>query len=514
MQILGMRATLALLNLACICAFSSDLENANHIFNSIQSAMKMWGSSVNHNGMTFYLASVPKGTRLFHGDALPTPRTDVVFLAFEPEHALHFARPKRTRGPGGPGGPGGPDDRDNVPYRSRSPLERCSSLLSRFWRWLLGLKPTAADEIETPFNSSSTYGWLHTYVTTRDLRLVYVDGMSAGKSNKGTLDSQDRILFNDSIDEGGMRDYDRLYSFCDVAESDFQGTVDGMLRMELGFEINLCDPLAKLDLVAIDATAEAEPGKQGKRGKRGRRGPGSGSAGDDMRIFSSRYHGIGGDRAHINFDHFLTAYNYSLDLFPNGASLPRLSHIQMEDLEPIQRDVKAWVLAHSSEPGTVDWQAIADMVVARYGQSLKELSQSKSMDFILKEAYRLLKPFADLSDPRQDQLLHRCASQFIPEISSALLPADAVYTVSYRICSDLAALGPTITYEGAKEKVDGLIDYLQWPSWRECEACRSDEFCQIPIWPHGSQSDYDNPSCQKFTKAFENGNDYWGMPGM
>lgn len=47
-------------------------------------------------------------------------------------------------------------------------------------------------------------GWLHTYQTVKELRLVYIDGMSAGKSQIRTLDPQGCILFNDSIPSGGV----------------------------------------------------------------------------------------------------------------------------------------------------------------------------------------------------------------------------------------------------------------------------------------------------------------------
>ncbi|GME41557.1 hypothetical protein BKCO1_320003 [Neofusicoccum parvum] len=43
------------------------VQNANHVFNAIHSSMRQWGSSLNHNGMSFFLASVPEGTQFYHG---------------------------------------------------------------------------------------------------------------------------------------------------------------------------------------------------------------------------------------------------------------------------------------------------------------------------------------------------------------------------------------------------------------------------------------------------------------
>lgn len=500
----SMRTILSFLCVAYVYAFSSDLENANHIFDSIQSAMKAWGSSVDHNGMSLFYAQIPKGTRLFHGDASTSPRKDVVFLAFEPEHALNFARPKRPRGPdgpgpGGPGGPGGPDDKGYKLIRTL--LRFFRNMWKRFWG---STKRNDEDEwIGISGQNMSNYGWLHTYVASRDLRLIYLDGMSASKSDKGTLDFQDRILFNDTIEKDGMRDYDRLYALCSLAETDFEGRIDGMIRMELGFELNLCNPLSNLDLIDMDAVSQVEPEHDG-HGK-----PGFNGMANDMRVFSSRYQGLGGNRVITNFDQFITAYNYSLDLFPEDSPLPRLNHIPAHDLEPIQHDIKSWVLTLNPEERRTDWQAIADMVVKRYGSSLKMMSRTPHLNDILEEAAHLLKPFIDASDTDDSSLFHRCAVQFIPDFQSPSLAADSIYTVSFRICSDLSVLSHAGSHRDAQKRLSDLLDYLRWPSWKLCEDCGSDEFCQIPIWPLGSQKDYDSPHCQKFAHAYENGNDYW-----
>lgn len=87
-------------------------------------------------------------------------------MAFEPEHAMVFAQPARGRRSRGI--KTSPDQSEQVPL--------------------------AASE-QTAENRS---GYLHSYRTAKDLRLLYIDGTSAGKSRVGTLDSQDRILFNES----------------------------------------------------------------------------------------------------------------------------------------------------------------------------------------------------------------------------------------------------------------------------------------------------------------------------
>ncbi|KAL4927018.1 uncharacterized protein BDV17DRAFT_292914 [Aspergillus undulatus] len=64
------------------------LQNANHIFNAIHDSMRQFGSSLHHNGMSFFLASVPEGIHLYHGNARPDHLKEIGWKAFEPEHAM------------------------------------------------------------------------------------------------------------------------------------------------------------------------------------------------------------------------------------------------------------------------------------------------------------------------------------------------------------------------------------------------------------------------------------------
>jgi len=62
-------------------------QNAFHIFNAVHSAMRQWGSSINHNGMSFFLATVPAGQPLYHGTRDSERPQGFEWLAFEAEHA-------------------------------------------------------------------------------------------------------------------------------------------------------------------------------------------------------------------------------------------------------------------------------------------------------------------------------------------------------------------------------------------------------------------------------------------
>lgn len=84
-----------LLWLSALSTAISPSNNANRIFNAIHSSIRQWGSSIKHNGMSFFLASVPQGTVLYHGTSSLDALVNIGWVVFDPEHASVFARPSR-----------------------------------------------------------------------------------------------------------------------------------------------------------------------------------------------------------------------------------------------------------------------------------------------------------------------------------------------------------------------------------------------------------------------------------
>lgn len=130
--------------------------------------------------------------------------------------------------------------------------------------------------------------------------------------------------------------------------------------MAAGFEIILCAP--EQNLLPVRMVKWIKHEKKQKHGK----------PGDLLRVVTSRYNGIGGDRVKVNYDHFVSAYDSSLDLFPESSGLPRLAHLSTALLETIRQQLRTLVLDHDVH-GHVNWQAIADMTVEQYGRHLRDL---------------------------------------------------------------------------------------------------------------------------------------------
>jgi hypothetical protein len=441
------------------------IPNANHIFNAIHSSMRQWGSSLNHNGMSFFLATVPEGTQFYHGTHSPHPVEGSEWLAFEPEHALVFAQPQ-----GSPGGPKRPDiepkPRMSTKFLEQLPLNRLSA-------------------------NSAKAGYLHTYVTSKNLRLLYVDGMSAGKTARGTLDSQDRILLNDSLSE--FNDRKRADLICEMADNVWEGRIDGVIRMEAGFEIILCHFERDLKVVRITQGPPRGNPETERRPK-------------DPNIWvtavASRYHGIGGHRVILDYDHFVTAYTYGLDLFHLQSPLPRLKNFSTEQLEPIRGDLHDLVMGYDTPTrSSLDWQAVTDMIVLRYSDELQNLVSGSFHSISELQYYveTLLSMFIDYSTTKNSEAIsNRCAEQFIPKYAPTdTLAYRTVLSISNSICSNLTAVLFAEDLTETTTSLRELISYLSWTTWKECRGCKCDELCFIPMWPLGTVGDYNHPRCQE-----------------
>lgn len=493
-----------LLSLTATAGGTTTHPNANHVFNAIHSSMRQWGSSVHHNGMSFFLATVPEGTQFYHGTSTPYPINGIEWLAFEPEHAMGFARPRGSiHKPG--------------PERKKSKLGGGRDSLQH------QIKGAAGD-------SSINAGYLHTYTAAKDLRLLYLDGMAAGKSAIGTLDAQDRILLNDTLVERSEKE--RAEIACGMADGVWEGRIDGVLRMEAGFEIILCHFERDLQVVRVTQAKEREPrdakghphgdGRSRKPGGPGGPGGGGGRGGGGIeyswvKAVAARYHDIGGNRVSLNFDNFVTAYDYNLDLFAQDPERPRLAHLSTGELEPIREDLKNLVMMQSTpDPPSFDWQVVADMIVTRYSDELQYMANGNlSLPSELRQrAEQMLGAFIDYSDANNTEATtDRCADQFIPRRSpTSGLAFQAIRSVSRIICSTFTAALATEDVDVTKASFQDLVKYLSWTSWKECRGCAYDELCVIPMWPMGTVEDYEHPSCSNTDKGLpgDRSDSYWG----
>lgn len=480
--------------------------------------------------MSVFLATVPAGTQLYHGTPSAKSVRGLEWLAFEPEHALIFARPAYRPPGNGKDEPTkneeGVSREDATHLRSIKHLEQIEAQAhygSGLQQKLLGdghsrhLKHEESQLLDpVTSDSNASVGYLHTYTPRHDLHILYIDGISAGKTGNGTLDSQDMLILNFTTSPHGPSagEIERARGMCELASSLWEGKIDGIMRMEGGFEIILCDfekHLDRIDLVTVTPTNH-----------------GTGMLGDwaYLKAITARYHGIGGDRIVLDYDSFVSVFAYPQieGLFENDVqsdyAMPRLQNVNRTDLTRVRGDITNMILRKDWDKhiSLKNWQAIADLVIARYSKPLHYLYTDKRirLDPDAFEGYlaNLLRPFIDYTTRDNRLENRRCVGQILPTQGGAGHAYHTIHAVTYHICDMLlAALSVTSsdTPEDSLDLIDTLVEYLQWTTWKECGGCPDDEICYIPIWPMGRHEDHAHPRCRGEANARERWG-YWGFP--
>ncbi|KAF9653761.1 hypothetical protein BDM02DRAFT_3086829 [Thelephora ganbajun] len=113
-------------------------------------------------------------------------------------------------------------------------------------------RPMTLDWLATDPEHSFVFCWgkcyLYTYVTTRPLRLAYFDGSSASKvMSSGVMDTQDIVIWGKVRSDMARNERVRIQELCKWGE---QYKLDGFVRMEMDFEIMICDFDAGMKLIS------------------------------------------------------------------------------------------------------------------------------------------------------------------------------------------------------------------------------------------------------------------------
>jgi hypothetical protein len=506
-------------------------ENAFFIFNSIHSAMRQWGSSMNHNGLALIPATLSKGTFLYHGSPRNTTPPGPEWLAFEVEHSENFARSWRPRESDSdivPGDNGGVDSRD----------EQVRPFGSDNRQHILEETMVDGDKRPPPYHppprlpDKPVRGYFFTFQANRDLKLLYVDGMGAGKSRMGMLDTQDLVLRNiQNISFPERGEWERAQDLCDVISP---WDYDGVIRMEIGFEIIYCNFSSGLDVVSkMRRPFMDEP--QGS----------AGSLFSWARAVAQRYDGISADRVRLDFSRMVSGFFYPINVTnpdPDAQELPRLISATKEEHNAIHLRVKE--VAEMETGSSVPWQGVVDMIVSRYERRLARMAsklvsarQFAKEVFLATNTYIDYEPTADdinifSEQDRVRDATARCAEYYVlpvEHLRSSWTPEDklihtAISSVMERICSDIfmvrgvllnavpaLSVGPKAATVGRDDNeleaafrvgqgvIRALMELLRWTGWKKCHGCTVDEVCFIAMWPFGSREDHYNPSCQNET---------------
>ncbi|RCI11692.1 hypothetical protein L249_7574 [Ophiocordyceps polyrhachis-furcata BCC 54312] len=469
--------------------------NSHRIFNAVNHAGRQWGSALNHNGFSFFSAVVPAGTLLYRGSPDDEfPPEGVEWLAFELEHAQQFATPK---------------DEFHADDGRQKPLLR----------------------------RRRRRGYIQTYQATRDIPLLYADGMSAAKTSFGTLDSQDLILRdNKTADAASMAEQGRAADICRLIQP---WGYAGLVRMEAGFEVVYCDFANGIRLLSAVRMHLAED-----------------KVGDDalrtplwVRAVTERYDGLGVDRLSIDFSSMLSAFFFPINVSGTDPSRPDLVRLAATPLHQL-RDIKTRLEHVASQPRrfTVDWQAVTDMVVRRFANRLAHMAADgdgiSDMAFIdeLESAVLLYidgpSNATSIAAPTGDETTKLCTQHLL--LSSTLsqpqwtesdrLIHAAIEAVLHDTCTTLLSVFTSLVEASSKDitgaaqpnrhlstavaagrrDVKHLVQRLSWSEWRKVRRCPVGEVMFSVMWPLGNQEDYWQPGCRRLEDLGFERQGYWG----
>ena len=433
--------------------------NAARVFTAVHDAMRQWGSSVHHNGLSFFIVTVPPGNLFYHGCGDPNRRTGLEWLAFEPEHAAPF----------GSSGRGFPVPLPDNQFDDGGAQHALAPDPGH-----LGQGPDHGGILKR--------GYVHTYRAARPLRLLLIDGQSGAKGDLGPIDTQDFLLLYDwegNDDPVSLGERERAKRMCELPQKRWNGTrIDGFIRMEAGFEIIYCEfgEGGGLDLVSINGSPSDETSNV--------IAPVTGKF-EHIRAVAQRYYGFGPDRANVDFSSMVSALWYPVNLTnedPKRQDLPRLVNLSIEDRIAIASRLGEVVMTRPHTANSVPWQAVADRIVTLYALRLASLVQpGATISTMRSQINSLINHFIDFSSPLDRQAsIASCAArplEYLVYDRGDWTPEDhfilvAFQTVTHRICDTLFSVWLLLDLEehevSAKNDVQELMDWLGWAVWRGC----------------------------------------------
>ncbi|KAG2076630.1 hypothetical protein BDR04DRAFT_1149074 [Suillus decipiens] len=222
------------------------------------------------------------------------------------------------------------------------------------------------------FSRRNGSGWHLTLAATRPLKVLYFDGSGAAKLFEGTMDTQDIIAWGEPRPERSFDESDRINDLC-IWGKEFR--INGFVRMEMSFEIMLCDFTAGVEVVSfVHLTLP--------RDHRSIPPPTSLDHYTWIHTFEVMHSGSwhnrcpGDSRIVLDLTGPVSLYDVALapSLVPVRAGLERWHHrafgISTEDISQIKRKLSE--VTSRPDPGSgIDWKTLTHVIIDRYADRLE-----------------------------------------------------------------------------------------------------------------------------------------------
>ncbi|KAJ7583644.1 hypothetical protein C8J56DRAFT_214620 [Mycena floridula] len=451
------------------------------VFASASSFLQHWSNTRYRNGHSIVIGTIPAHTLLYHGryDNLLPSRPE--WTSIGPEHSYVFC---------------------NGPFG-----KEC-------WHLIL--------------------------TTTRPLKVLYFDGSSAAKMLHGSMDSQDIVAYSKVLPDQFFAERERIVKLCDWGK---KFGLDGFFRMEMDFELMLCDFTQGVEVVSFEHLVPVSPPKdapqsscnQATSGEPLRQGPEVIFAG------SLHSHYPGERRLRLDYSKFLSFYDTSLapSLVETRYGKHRLQHriqgISDEDTAAIMTRLDSILMLDTEASSGIDWETLLRVISDRYAERLELLAhvlnstssdsvadlqlrakKAQTLLHVVLQPYMLhsLTPRSRHEDPTNswaNPMFRMCSTIHTKSIDPALLTLserlllDAVSQTTREICRVLvniwvdgvrAGLDSVVKLASDScnseefvskwyEEVTTLMQWLDWSVWLKCKpACDAESICHLPTWPY------------------------------
>lgn len=491
-----------------------DLLNASAVFNTVHGALKEKDNSIFPVGVSFIPAYIPPNTLMYHSTGLPHVPESYEWIAMDYEFSYSFAGFDRGNGPPRFGKPHKRPHKSMVGERSQEVI---------------------TEEFVHPFRGT----FLYTFRNTKPLdKLIYLDGASAAKTNTGEMDQQ-LILSRQKDINKKVNEYEAAEKICKWGK---EFGLQGFIRLEVGFEMVLCDFHDGIELVAnvtlnnITSLAHLPYEKRTPKTPLEEKRKHLVDKWSYMNRFEHQQAGAGVDsgdqRILLDFSKMVTPLNHT---WLNPDPYKRRIHNLSEELkEALISDVRQSVLEPVDPFHQTNWQVLTRRIEEKFAPMLSELNttlgvfeaSSKEGDLgaaletaisdLSRLTFNFVRRYSDDNTEDEETKEKDAIKMAIKDYAYHTFPLTTrsdslIYSSLYRVTRevvetvfeifrDVREMMLDIYIEPKndrhdefkhnlltmKQKLADLLGALRWSIFTRCSRlCKWDEVCYTPTWGPG-----------------------------
>ncbi|KAG0697385.1 hypothetical protein DFH29DRAFT_157185 [Suillus ampliporus] len=448
----------------------------NLVFSTASSLLQHWPNTRYRNGHTIVPGTIPVGTLLYRGADTPEIPHTPDWVAMDTEHSTIYCK-----------------------------------------------------------GSQETGCWHLTFAVTRPLKIIYFDGSSAVKLEGGPMDAQDIIAWSRARPDRLFDEERRIHDLCTWGA---EYAVDGFVRMEIDFEVMLCDFSSGVEVVSV-LNIEG-------LGIRHELPP---AIPDDakslLRAFEIRHagswhdHHPGDGRIVLDYPGLISFYDTNLapSLVPFRSGIERWDQraglISPTDAKKVKERLEDILRRPALAVSGVDWKTLFQVIIDRYSNRIELLlylltsvpqdlncatrvqTQLRVMltPYILQSTVATKVHDVNAMNAWAGPVFRQCASSYpssVATLRAVMTPSErlllqALEEVTHEICrvtTKMWASGIRARLESSeelpppdhvhelmeewKEEMLNLTNWLDWNTWVKCNpTCGFEEMCYLPSWPPG-----------------------------